>query len=87
MHLDSYDVSCRLVDKSLGWLQEELFIKFAEFEEKCKEPERARAIYKYALDHIPKAQAQDVYKRFVAFEKQHGDREGIEVTRTLSSNS
>ena len=60
-------------------MQQELFIKFAEFEEKCKEPERARAIYKYALDHIPKGQAQDVYKRFVAFEKQHGDREGIEV--------
>ncbi len=62
------------------WLQEELFIKFAEFEEKCKEPERARAIYKYALDHIPKGQAQDVYKKFVAFEKPHGDREGIEVS-------
>ena len=62
-------------------MQEELFIKFAEFEEKCKEPERARAIYKYALDHIPKAQAQDVYKKFVAFEKQHGDREGIEVSK------
>ena len=61
-------------------LQEELFIKFAEFEEKCKEPERARAIFKYALDHIPKGQAQDVYKRFVQFEKQHGDREGIEVS-------
>lgn len=63
-------------------LQEELFIKFAEFEEKCKEPERARAIYKYALDHIPKGQAQDVYKKFVAFEKQHGDREGIEVNQS-----
>jgi len=62
--------------------QEELFIKFAEFEEKCKEPERARAIYKYALDHIPKGQAQDVYKKFVAFEKQHGDREGIEVNQS-----
>lgn len=62
-------------------LQEELFIKFAQFEEKCKEPDRARAIYKYALDHIPKSQAQDVYKKFVAFEKQHGDREGIEVSK------
>jgi hypothetical protein len=59
--------------------QEELFIKFAEFEEKVKEIERARAIYKYALDHIPKSQADTVYQRFVAFEKQHGDREGIEV--------
>ncbi|KAK9828970.1 hypothetical protein WJX72_003124 [[Myrmecia] bisecta] len=57
---------------------EELFIAFAEFEEKCKETERARAIYRYALDHIPRHQANDVYKRFVAFEKQHGDREGIE---------
>jgi hypothetical protein len=59
--------------------QEELFIKFAEFEERCKEHERARAIYRYALDHIPKAQAEGVYQRFVQFEKQHGDREGIEV--------
>lgn len=68
-----------LVRRSCTPMQEELFIKFAEFEEKCKEPERARAIFKYALDHIPKGQAQDVYKRFVQFEKQHGDREGIEV--------
>ncbi|CAL5221424.1 g3611 [Coccomyxa viridis] len=57
---------------------EELFIKFAEFEERCKEHDRARAIYRYALDHIPKNQADAVYQRFVAFEKQHGDREGIE---------
>lgn len=57
---------------------EELFIKFAEFEEKVKELDRARAIYKYALDHIPRAQADTVYRRFVAFEKQHGDRDGIE---------
>ncbi len=60
-------------------MQEELFIKFAEFEERCKEHDRARAIYRYALDHIPKNQADAVYQRFVAFEKQHGDREGIEV--------
>jgi len=58
--------------------QEELFIKFAEFEEHCKELERARSIYKYALDHIPKKDAQSIYQRFVQFEKQHGDREGIE---------
>lgn len=61
-------------------LQEELFIKFAEFEEKVGEVDRARAIYKYALDHIPKAQADNVYRRFVSFEKQHGNREGIEVS-------
>ncbi len=54
-------------------------LKFAEFEEKVGELDRARAIYKYALDHIPKGQADAAYRRFVAFEKQHGNREGIEV--------
>eukprot|EP00899_Mesostigma_viride_P028523 jgi/Mesvir1/8856/Mv02752-RA.1 len=57
---------------------EELFVHFCEFEEKCREVERARVIYKYALDHLPKGSAEELYKRFVAFEKQHGDREGIE---------
>lgn len=57
---------------------EELFVAFAEFEERCKEMERARCIYKYALDHIPKGQAEDLYRKFVMFEKQYGDREGIE---------
>jgi hypothetical protein len=52
--------------------------QFAEFEEMCHEMERARMIYKYALDHIPKAQATQLYRRFVTFEKQHGDRDGIE---------
>jgi hypothetical protein len=28
----------------------------------------------YALDHLPKAAAQELYTRFVAFEKQHGSR-------------
>ncbi|WIA20033.1 hypothetical protein OEZ85_005900 [Tetradesmus obliquus] len=57
---------------------EEFFLRFAEFEEMVKEHERARAIYQYALDHLPKAAAQELYTRFVAFEKQHGSREGIE---------
>lgn len=43
-----------------------------------KEYDRARAIYKHALDHIPRGQASSLYSRFVAFEKQHGDRGGIE---------
>eukprot|EP00897_Mesotaenium_endlicherianum_P005435 jgi/Mesen1/491/ME001024S10726 len=57
---------------------EELFVAFAEFEERVKELERARCIYKYALDHVGKGQAEGLYRRFVAFEKQYGDREGIE---------
>ncbi|KAF6258280.1 TPR-like protein [Scenedesmus sp. NREL 46B-D3] len=57
---------------------EEFFLRFAEFEEMVKEHERARAIFQYALDHLPKGAAQELYTRFVAFEKQHGSREGIE---------
>ncbi|XP_050375831.1 uncharacterized protein LOC126793373 [Argentina anserina] len=57
---------------------EQLFVAFAEFEERCKETQRARCIYKFALDHIPKGRAEDLYKKFVSFEKQYGDREGIE---------
>ncbi|CAM8904518.1 unnamed protein product [Rhodiola kirilowii] len=57
---------------------EQLFVAFAEFEERCKDTERARCIYKFALDHIPKGRAEDLYRKFVAFEKQYGDKEGIE---------
>ena len=57
---------------------ESLYVHFAEFEEFCKEPERARAIYKYALDHVSRDHADGLYSRFVVFEKKHGDRGHIE---------
>ena len=44
------------------YLSEELLIKFAEFEEKQKEHERARAIYKYALDRMSKEQCVRIYE-------------------------
>ncbi|KAJ4974527.1 hypothetical protein NE237_007701 [Protea cynaroides] len=53
-----------------------LFVAFAEFEERCKETERARCIYKFALDHIPKGRAEDLYRKFVAFEKQYEETVG-----------
>ncbi|KAJ4909015.1 Uncharacterized protein Rs2_03636 [Raphanus sativus] len=56
---------------------ETLFVAFSEFEERCKEPERARFIYKFALDHIPTGRAADLYKSFVAFYKQYGDKDGM----------
>ncbi|EOA23599.1 hypothetical protein CARUB_v10016796mg [Capsella rubella] len=56
-----------------------IFVAYAEFEERCKEVERARVIYKFALEHIPKGRGGDLYKKFVAFEKQYGDKEGIEA--------
>jgi crooked neck len=57
---------------------EVLFVAFAEFEERCREVERSCAIYKYALDRVPKGRAEELYRKFLAFEKQFGDREGIE---------
>ncbi|KMT11970.1 hypothetical protein BVRB_5g099320 [Beta vulgaris subsp. vulgaris] len=69
----------RAVDKLADDEQaEQLFVAYAQFEEKCKETERARCIYKFALDHIPKGRAEEVYKNFVEFEKQYGDKEGID---------
>nr|CAD1834475.1 unnamed protein product [Ananas comosus var. bracteatus] len=50
---------------------EKLFVAF-------KEVERARCIYKYALDCIPKERAEDLYRKFVSFENRYGDPDGIE---------
>jgi crooked neck len=57
---------------------ENLFIAFAKFEEQQKEFDRARVIFKYALDVVPKGQAQALYRMYTAFEKQHGSKEGID---------
>jgi crooked neck len=57
---------------------EKLFVAFAAFEERCKEVKRARCIYKFALDRIPKGKAEELFSKFVAFEKQYGDKEEIE---------
>jgi len=57
---------------------ERLFISFAKFEVRSREYDRARVIFQYALDHVPKAQAQELYKMYSQFEKQHGDRKDIE---------
>lgn len=54
--------------------QEEFFLAFAKFEEIVKEFDRARAIYKYALDQLPRGSAQTLYETFNKFEKQHGSR-------------
>lgn len=60
------------------YVDEAVFAAFAQFEERCKQFERARAIYRLALDRLPKSAARELYKSFVAFEKKHGDRENIE---------
>lgn len=35
-------------------------------------------IYKYALDRIPKEQAQNLYKAYTIYEKKFGDKTSIE---------
>lgn len=59
-------------------MDEKLLIAFARFEEQQKEHERARAIYKYALENLPKDRTLDLYKAYTVHEKKFGDRAGIE---------
>ncbi|XP_076128515.1 crooked neck-like protein 1 [Alosa pseudoharengus] len=60
------------------YVDEHLYVAFARFEEKQKEFERVRVVYKYALDRIPKQKAQELFKNYTMFEKKFGDRRGIE---------
>lgn len=60
------------------FIDERLFIAYARYEAKLKEFERARAIYKYALDRLPRSKAATLHKAYTTFEKQFGDRAGIE---------
>jgi crooked neck len=57
---------------------EKLFTNFAKFEERQMEHDRTRVIYKYALDKLGREQMPELYTNFIAFEKKHGNREGIE---------
>ncbi len=68
--------------ESLGdeFVDEKLFVSYARFEAKLKEYERARAIYKFGLDNLPRARSMLLHKEYTTFEKQFGDREGIEDT-------
>lgn len=61
-----------------GFVDERLFVAWARFEAKLKEYERARAIYKHALDRLPRSQSMALHKAYTTFEKQFGDREGVE---------
>lgn len=47
-------------------------------QERQREFERTRAIYKYALDKLGREKMPELYQQFIAFEKKHGSKEGIE---------
>lgn len=69
-----------LAIETLGeeFMDEKLFIAYAKFETKLKEYERARAIYKFALDRLPRSKSMALHKAYTTFEKQFGDKDGIE---------
>lgn len=58
---------------------EALFVAFANFETQQREYERARTIYQFSLDHLPKSAALKIYNQYISFEKQYGDKEGVEL--------
>lgn len=58
---------------------EDLFLEFSEFEIRCREIERARLLFKYALEKISKQKAPKLYQRYIDFEKQHGSKTNIEL--------
>ncbi|CAB10088.1 Prp19 complex subunit Cwf4 [Schizosaccharomyces pombe] len=62
------------------FLNERFFIAFAKFEIRQKEYERARTIFKYAIDFMPRSKSMELYKEYTHFEKQFGDHLGVEST-------
>ncbi|KAI9626138.1 hypothetical protein H4Q26_015884 [Puccinia striiformis f. sp. tritici PST-130] len=57
-----------------------IYTAFAKMESRHKEYDRARTVYKYALDRLPRSKSVGLYASYTNFEKQFGDRAGIEST-------
>jgi len=57
-----------------------VFGAFARMETRLKEYERARVIYKFALARLPRSKSANLYAQYTRFEKQHGDKSGVELT-------
>ena len=51
------------------------YSNFAKFEVRNKEIERAREIFKFGLDNLPKDKSQKLYDIYLTFEKQYGAKE------------
>lgn len=54
-----------------------LYIEFAKFEVRQGELERARAIYKYALEQYPRETAGGLWNSYAQFERMHGDPDRV----------
>ncbi|KZV92492.1 protein prenylyltransferase [Exidia glandulosa HHB12029] len=57
-----------------------VFGAFAKMETRAKEYERARVIYKFALERLPRSKSSVLYAAYTRFEKQHGTRTSLETT-------
>ncbi|KAI8807003.1 hypothetical protein BJ742DRAFT_814103 [Cladochytrium replicatum] len=77
------DTSRAIYEECIEKLGEELidqniYVSFAKFETRMKEIDRARAIYKFGLDKLPKGKVENLYNTYTQFEKQYGNKDGIE---------
>lgn len=61
-------------------LSETFYIKFAQFEERQKEFDRVKGIFEQALARCSQDSSEELYRKFVSFQKQRGDREALEKT-------
>ncbi len=53
-------------------------MQFTKFEIQLREYDRAKILFKYALEQIPKEKSTRLYQKYLEFEKQHGTREEME---------
>ena len=60
------------------YIDQNVYVSFAKFETRHKEVERARAIYSYALEHLPPGEKENLYNVYAQFEKQFGSKDGVE---------
>lgn len=57
-----------------------VFTAFAKMETRLKEFDRARVIYKYALERLPRSKSEGIYASYTRFEKQFGTMSSVEDT-------
>ncbi|WFD29844.1 NineTeen Complex (NTC) component [Malassezia sp. CBS 17886] len=59
-----------------------VFTAFAKMETRQGEYGRARTVYKYVLERLPRAKSEGIYASYTRFEKQFGSIKGVEDTVT-----
>jgi len=57
-----------------------VYTAFAKLETRMREYDRARVIYKYALERLPRSKSAGIFSSYNRFEKQFGTRQGVEDT-------